>query len=536
MAARYDRLPEVNSALRVGLAQGTADQAQTQLGETAALVGQIAGQLAEVSEAADEAVARSASARSAAQQALEAAQQGGGGVDIADDQAFLRAQFPGSVLGADSLLRSFYYPGIAAEALVTLADGDQVAADIGTDSAALPRLASVADPSFAGATAVAAGFAPTNEGQVGGAALVSFSRDGADLRVADVVRETGDGELLETVRTVALPGLPLAYPTAGAALQIGQYEGCAVFAPWDAQAAIEVRMSGFNDAGFSASAQPSPIPLPPPFEEPSGQLRMSQAVLFGPPLTVLEGPPRFLLFAWPRDDNLYGTVFEYDPYLQAMSQIEGGRLDIYGAAGEIVQTRLFQGVTAALPFRMVNTLGSGAELAEADLPDPEAIPLIYDMSQPFEQPFFAAAYMSMEGERPSRAILVPSAERHVYLVALRSQLPLGSEDRFVVERHPIPGSLIPPDRRHKFAFAAYSGQRLSTFCIPLVGPILEVSGGLGTGRPFECSVFAEIPGDQGFATAAAACHFSELFILQRNPAGDTRFIVKQAPRLDGGGY
>lgn len=540
MAAAFDRLPQLNSALRVGLAQGTADERARQLASTAELVGQVAGQVADVADQAVEAAARSASALAAAQQALQMAQEsggGGGGTPIADDEAFLRAQYPGAVLLLDSLIRSFYYAQTPGEVFVTVADGSQLAADIGVSPATLPPLASVADPSFAGATAIRAGFAPTGGGEVGGAALVSFSRDGPELRIVDLLRDSQGGEVFELVSTMLLPGgLPadrtLAYPTGATAVEVGQYEGCAVFAPWNAHELVDVRSAAVSsEQGFLVSTQPTTVsPAGPGHESP---LRMSQAVLFGPPLTVLEGPPRYLLFAWPRDDSLFGTVYEYDPYAQAISQVNGGRLDIYGAGGEIVQTRLFDEASA---FRMVNTLGSGAELTEAGLPDPEAIPRIYDMSQPFEQPFFAAAYMSMEGERPSRAILVPSAERHIYLVALRSQLPYGDADRFVVERHPIPASLVAPDRRHKFAFAAYSGQRLSTFCIPLAGPILEVSGGLGTGQPFQCTLFGEVPGDDGFVTAAATCFFSQLFILQRNPAGDTRFIVKDAPRPDAGGY
>lgn len=533
MATTFDRRPEANGALRVGLARGTADQTQEQAAQTAEVVGALAAQMVGAAQALEGLIDRSAQALAAAQAAQAAAQEaqaaadealaaggGGGGGDVgppATAEDYAREIAQGSLAGPSFLLTEYPQVASSASVFVTLLDTELRATDIGDPPLTLPTKAAGVDQDFAGLAMVWTADEPAED------AAVSMSRRGATLRAA-IYEEGSPPVVFEEIHHEDAQEMELAlYPTPPGVFQTAEL----VFAPlneWRVLAASE----------FSASAPPVVVKYP--VTEEGTAARMSQFVVLNENSVL--GGPALVASAWPADPASFGTLWAFDPIVAFDPASEENPLSRLGGAGTLeifddgpdrttpVAIRTFSAEDAV--FRLVDPAADAA-LADSH---PSAVPRYLDPAQPYDQPFLAAATTGLP-ERP-QILIAPAAEHHFYQLRYNPSLPASAETRLIVERRAIPAETLAQiggqaflDRPLKFAHVVFSPARQTYLCIPLgAGPILEVTGGF-FGMNFCCTVFATAPGDGGFLTFAAHCSADSLFLFQRSGEA-TRTVVTPA--------
>jgi hypothetical protein len=493
MSKQFDKIGAVNSSLRVGLAQATADLVQDQMEETVTLV-------AEVAEQAEQAATNATSALSSAQQAatdaatalntatealgvasslsglpedvvqqiidlLEGGGTGGGtggglegvqrvgpgaghwGVTNLDAQELIL-----SPAGAnDRWLGGINRGGVDPDTGTYYSVQDYVyrSADLGTGVVQNDAVVFGWDSSKNLYRHILAVQAPSPLGgfitvllSAGRNAESSYTLLANPLIISPIFAEVSllpppaAPESLEITGTFAYPNRAVA----GANLS-------AAFLPYNSGHVILVGPSGEASPLFITTAQP----LAP--EAAGLNLRMTQGVL-------IPGTADVLSVSWNSDPSLVGALVRISTDFTQPSPgvpvpVTGGVVRIYNDKSQLVQTREIAGDAV---LRLITSLADEATSLAAN---PSAIPLAT------EDAHREAVFDPSSGAM----VLVPANDRHVYLILWNAES--GTAE---VERHPIAG-VGQLHRKWKWGAAVYVPDRQAVVCAPAAHThLLEISG------------------------------------------------------------
>jgi hypothetical protein len=482
MSKQFDKVGAVNAALRVGLAQATADLVQDQMEETVTLV-------AEVADQSEQALAAAAAADAKAQEAIDLVSSlsglpadviqaiidlingsGGGGGGGGGLEGVQRVG-PGAGHWGVSNLEQY-------ELILTPSD-EKFRWLGGINRGVIDPLSnlywSVQDYYLRSAN-LATGVVEPDSVITGWTSDKNYYRHVVAISVTAPLALTillSAGRNAETPFTVLAkpntdlvpptfaemsiaPGVPLpiaddfAYPNRG----VAGVNLSTVFLPYAGTRVLIVGPTGalppadiFVSAGRELDVTGLGI-------DPPDALLMSQGVLIPGTSTVLstcwvdEAPLRGALVQISTDFTNPATVGLPLPVL-------GGVLRIYDDKHTLVETRTFSSVQ---PVRLVSDMLSEAVALAAH---PSAMPLT------FEDSHREAVFDPSSGA----VVLVPANDRHVYLILWNA-----AEGTAEVERHPITG-VGQLGRRWKWGAAVYVPERQAVVCAPAAhSHVLEISG------------------------------------------------------------